>query len=147
MNEGMAQEQPRPGLYLKRLRLEDLTENDMRWLIRGTDVLQDGTKPKHLMEDTANGLMQLWRVEGAAKGILATQLIRKPNWKVLEIFMVAGEGIFPQYGRALLAECRDVARHMGAERIYCGAQDPRLQRFYEKKLNMVPADLRFTTEV
>jgi hypothetical protein len=119
----------------------------MRWLIRGTDVLQDGTKPKHLMEDTANGLMQLWRVEGAAKGILATQLVRKPNWKVLELFMVAGEGIFPQYGRALLKECRDVARHLGAERIYCGATDRRLQRFYEKKLGMEPADQRFTVEV
>jgi len=135
------------GLYLRRIGLEDLTETDMRYLIRGTDVLQDGTKPKHLMEDTANGLMQLWRVEGAAEGILATQLVRKPKFKVLELFMVAGKGIFPQHGQKLLDEAKAIARHMGAEQIYCGAEDPRLQRFYKEKLGMTPADLRFTTEV
>jgi hypothetical protein len=133
--------------YLRRIYLKDLDERDMKWLLKGVESFQDGTKPRHVMEDVSEGYMQLWRVEGAAEGIMVTQLIRKPAFRVLEIWTLAGKGLFPQYGNKILEECRDVARKMGADRIYCGAESPALEKLYERRLGMQPKARRFVAEV
>ena len=92
--------------------LPDIGERDLTYLLRIDTVAYDGLSARDLLKAIAQGRCVLWRIEGAAEGILVTSLERDSLW----IDAIAGDRLIAN-AKAIYDEIAHITRRAGRSRI------------------------------
>ena len=122
--------------YLKELKVGELNEQDLEWLLRSTEASYTGMQPVHVMVDAAEGRARIWRVADG-KGILVTKVLEHPAGWELYILCIAGQGLFELFNDGA-EEFFDLARQHKCRYIGCLVERAGMERILNHKLNFEP---------
>ena len=106
--------------FLAELKLNELDEKDMEWLVVGCKVMPSGAEPYHIMMDLAHGKVRCFRL-GEHTGILVIKVLQHPAFRELFIFLLAGEGVFDILEEAF-PELEQLAKDYQCSKIGCWAR-------------------------
>lgn len=124
----------------------DLTETDMRTLVKVGQRSYDGTSAEKFIDLALAGTIQFWRVTGMEDGLIGTGLIKKKDETLeLWLYFMAGKGMFAKI-EEVWEELKSLARHSGATSIgtVAGAGT---QRVYERRLKVRPIEATYSVGI
>ena len=133
------------GKVLRQIAVQDLSEQDIFWLIKATATSYTGAEPKHIMADAAQGLMQLWRV-GEEEGLIVTQLLHHPAGNELHVWSMAGRGIIPRI-EDIYQDLLSMAKEHNCRWIGGSPTSPGLERVYERVIGATQWASRYLKEI
>lgn len=114
---------------MKRINLEDLTEEDLLWWLRAKAAEGNGYVPSDSFEDLAKGLFALFRL---SPGVLAVRVNEHPGHRELDIGDLAGAGVIRNLPE-IIEQCKALGRNLGCDRLVTRVHRRGLRRAYERQ--------------
>lgn len=121
---------------------EDLTERDVKLLVKASLRAYDALEPAKLVRDALDGRLFFWRVVGEAHGVVATRVLGKVLW----IEAIACPGILPHL-ELFLARLEILAQKALCNKIQTYASLPSVIKLYKERLGLEPVAVLFEKEV
>lgn len=119
-------------VHLRAVQAGELTETDIKWLVAAARVMYDPMEAWEFVDQQLEGIVQIWRVEGRAEGVVVTALHN--DGQVLFISSMAGKG-FLTYHKEFFAEVERIAKRARVSFIRAQTVRPGLAKFYTKLLS------------
>lgn len=132
-------------MRLVRLRQHNVDEKDWAWLEVGLKSMPYGYDLKSTMEDLMAGMLQFWRLEGEAEGILLTRIMEHPWIRELEVVTMAGKGVVKNL-HLIYQALKSEGRNLGCKVIGGDVSDRRLLRKYTR-LGAKPIAVKMVMEI
>ena len=112
---------------------EDLTVEDLRFLVEGAHALWAGVTAEKILFEIASGKGFLLRIVGKGRGIITGQIFDYPLGKEFVMGVFAGNGIFPNEYAPLSDSVFEWAKGKGCRWVRFENLHPILDRFYSRK--------------
>lgn len=129
---------------LIRVSIMDLTEDDIKWLIRAIGLSYTGWKAEHVLLAASKGEMTLWR--WTPGGIIITQVYAHPATNVLYIWSLAGQQML-RSAKEIKSTLNSYAKERGCGWVEGLAIRKGLERVYGKVLGADPWAVSFRARV
>jgi len=131
---------------IHRIAPENVTGEDVRWLVKATDWHYGGYSAITVMEEALQGLVQLWRMDGETKGILVTYINVHPAGKELFIQWVAGKHFIKDVEN-IKAKLEQFAQEQNCRWIGGAVNSKGLEHIYTRCFGAKQRDRLFNIEV
>lgn len=116
------------GEYLKLLTPEDVTETDVKWLIKSIHPHYTGETAETLFDLFLNNRAGILRVH--PEGIMTFKVFTHPGGKELRMHTMAGRGIMKNF-KEVKKEIHELAKSLECSVITWFAGDRKTERMYE----------------
>jgi hypothetical protein len=114
---------------------EELTVEDLRFLVLGAAVLRTGETAEKILFAIASGKGHLLRIVGKAQGIITGQVVVHPAGKEFSMGIFAGKGVFPSEYRSIADSIFEWAKEQGCRWVRFENTHPVLDHFYSRKFS------------
>lgn len=121
----------------------DLVQNLRRFCIE----VDPRTNVGNVLKDAEAGNLTIWKHEGEnSAGYFLLRVLEHPNGKELEIYAAVGENLL-LHGEEIITWIEWYARQFGCRWLTLHNDEPRLDKYYEKRLRMSPKARTYTREI
>lgn len=123
----------RLGWRLVKISPQDLTEQDLFYLIRAAEADQYGVTAKDYLHAALEKDIRLWRIVGNGEGILGTRILQHPAGRELLVEFLAGRKVAKGLS-AIYASLEPYAREHGCKWIALQAARPEWEKVIPKQV-------------
>ncbi len=113
------------------LRVDEVNEDDVRWMERVLVDSEDGYDVGAIMAVAAANRCRIWRCVGDGEGVIITSLEQQPNGINCLVWFLAGRNLI-KWGDSLFEQLSHYAKAQGARALVAHTRSKGLMRVYAK---------------
>ena len=117
---------------ITRLKLEDVNEADLRWILHLDSTTDFMLSPEEILDEVKETSMQLWRLQNGPEGIMLTRILESKKKCLLEVVALAGNKAM-NYMQGLVDDLFELAKHEGCKQILYSAQNKKFGELISKR--------------